>query len=77
MMSKPGSIFILLSARALPASGPSGIRRKAWRDLTVGAYAIQREITIAKIVSILRALNPDLVEALLYELRNLSTEGNE
>ncbi len=35
-MSKAGFVFILLSARALPASGPSGIRRKAWRDLAVG-----------------------------------------
>ena len=35
-MSKAGFVFIPLSTRALPASGPSGIRRKAWRDLTVG-----------------------------------------
>jgi len=37
MMSKVGFICILLSVRALSADGPSGIRRKAWRDLTAGA----------------------------------------
>ena len=36
VMSKARSIFILLSARALPTSGPGGIRRKAWRELIVG-----------------------------------------
>ena len=36
VMSKAGFVFILLLVRALPASGPSGIRRKAWRDLSVG-----------------------------------------
>jgi hypothetical protein len=35
-MSKAGFVFILLSVRALPTSGPSGIRRKAWRELTAG-----------------------------------------
>lgn len=36
MMSKAGLTFVLLSAWALPASGPSGIRRKAWRELAAG-----------------------------------------
>ena len=36
VMSKAGFVFILLLVRALPASGLSGIRRKAWRDLSVG-----------------------------------------
>jgi hypothetical protein len=36
-MSKAEFVFVLLSVRALPASGPSGIRRKASRDLTIGA----------------------------------------
>ncbi|AQT69087.1 hypothetical protein STSP2_02274 [Anaerohalosphaera lusitana] len=37
LMSKAESLFILLSVQALPASGLYGIRRKAWRDLMVGA----------------------------------------
>ena len=36
LVSKAGFIFVLLSVRALSASGPSGIRRKTWRDLVVG-----------------------------------------
>jgi hypothetical protein len=36
LVSKAGFIFVLLSALALSASGPSGIRRKTWRDLIVG-----------------------------------------
>ena len=36
LVSKAGFIFVLLSVRALSASGPSGIRRKTWRDPVVG-----------------------------------------
>jgi len=36
LVSKAGFIFVLLSVRTLSASGPSGIRRKTWRDLIVG-----------------------------------------
>jgi len=36
MMSKAGFVFILLSVRALSASGPNGIRGKTWRDLIAG-----------------------------------------
>ena len=46
VMSKPGSIIILLSARALPVSGPSDIRRKAWRDLTVGACGERENLSL-------------------------------
>ena len=42
LVSKAGFIFVLLSARALSASGPSGIRRKTWRDLIVG-FCEERE----------------------------------
>ena len=42
LVSKAGFIFVLLSVRALSASGPSGIRRKIWRDLIVG-FCEERE----------------------------------
>lgn len=45
VMSKAGFVFILLSVRALPAIGPSGIRRKAWRDLTTGAYGERENLS--------------------------------
>ena len=46
VMSKAGFIFILLSVRALPATGPGGIRRKAWRDLTAGAYRERENLSL-------------------------------
>jgi len=46
VVSKAGFVFILLSVRALPASGPSGIRRKAWRDLAVGACGERENLSL-------------------------------
>ena len=46
MMSKAVFIFMLLSVRALPASGLSGIRRKAWRDLAVGACGERENLSL-------------------------------
>ncbi len=46
VMSKAEFVFILLSVRALPASGPSGIRRKAWRDLAVGACGERENLSL-------------------------------
>ena len=46
VMSKAGFVLILLSVRALPATGPGGIRRKAWRDLTAGAYGERENLSL-------------------------------
>ena len=45
-MSKAVFIFMLLSVRALPASGLSGIRRKAWRDLAVGVCGERENLSL-------------------------------
>jgi hypothetical protein len=46
MMSKAVFVFMLLSVRALPASGLSGIRRKAWRDLRVGICGERENLSL-------------------------------
>ncbi len=46
MVSKAGLIYILLSVRALPVSGPSDIRRKAWRELTVGICGERENLSL-------------------------------
>ena len=54
LVSKAGFVFVLLSVRALSASGPSGNRRKTWRDLVVRC----------KNVNSISSLKTDILKAL-------------